>query len=404
MKLLDIILEDENKEKLIKKAKTIYKGVKTGLLRKGVFGKVVYVLPDEYDIQIDVHDDIFIKLGNNRTKKGVKFYYVNDDDGEMKPLRVNPTEYQLNLRLIEKKKFKPFDIIVWWEESYPTNEPEIEEINESTDDDQSFKKAFTVNKALRKGTITLHTDNEDREVVSKYRYELPMDCQPYTYEEGYMYEGGTSIKYIYGGNRRDKIGNRFPLKIWKITDDGEVLLNDKLTNHDFDYIEDGLENTELSHIFVKVMNHIRKKYESFDIDLDLSLYYPKQKPLNENEEREIKKVKAVFKAFKFTLYRKVEDYNYYFQLPDHVKIVTDEPGVKEFRSLRRYGDDIICVQVGHDGENSSVKSFKKKDGEDKLIKLDLNAGKYMHLTAYVNEKLKPFNIKVVYKGRNGKWD
>jgi hypothetical protein len=253
MKLLDIILEDENKEKLIKKAKTIYKGVKTGILRKGVFGKVMYVLPDEYDIQIDVHNDIFIKLGNNRTKKGVKFYYVSDDDGEMKPLRVNPTEYQMNLKLIEKKKFTPFDIIIWWEESYPTNEPEIEEINE-------------------------------------------------------------------------------------------------------------------------------------------------------NEERELKKVKAVFKAFKFTLYRKIEDYSYYFQLPDHVKIVTDEPGVKEFKSLRRYGDDIICVQVGHDGENSSVKSFKKKDGEDKLIKLDLNAGKYMHLTAHVNEKLKPFNIKVVYKGRNGKWD
>ncbi len=252
MKLLDIILEDEDKEKLIKKAKTIYKGVKTGVLRKGVFGKVIYVLPDEYDIQIDVHDDIFIKLGNNRTKKGVKFYYVNDDDGEMKPLRVNPTEYQMNLRLIEKKKFKPFDIVIWWEESYPTNEPEV---------------------------------------------------------------------------------------------------------------------------------------------------------MNENEEREIKKVKAVFKAFKFRLFRKIDDYSYYFKLPDHVKILKDdEPGIKEYRSSRRQDEDMVYVQVGHDGENSSVKFFKKKDGEDNMVKMDSNAGQYIMRTTHVNEKLKPFNIKIIYKGRNGQWE
>jgi hypothetical protein len=253
MKLLDIILEDENKAKLIKKAKTIYRGVKTGVVRKGVFGKVIYVLPDEYDVQIDIHDDIFIKIGDNRKENDIKFFYVNDEDGEMKPLKVNPTEYHLNVKRIENKKFLPFDISLWYEESYGYEKPETEE-------------------------------------------------------------------------------------------------------------------------------------------------------LNENEEREIKKVKAVFKAFKLTLYRRIEDYNYYFQLPDHGKILKDEPGFKEFKSLRRYGDDVIYVQVGHDGENSSVKLFKKKDGEDNMIKMDLNAGKYMHLTASVNEKLKPFDIKVVYKGRNGKWD
>ena len=253
MKLLDIILEDENKEKLIKRGKTIYKGFKTGVMRKGHFGKITYELPDVYDIQLDVNDEIFIKIGGNRTENEIKFYYVDGTGGEIKPYSLNNHEYHLFVREIERNKFKSFGIIIWYEQSENRERPETEE-------------------------------------------------------------------------------------------------------------------------------------------------------LNENEEREIKKVKAVFKAFKFTLYRRIEDYNYYFQLPDHVKIVTDEPGVKEFRSLRRYGDDIICVQVGHDGENSSVKSFKKKDGEDKLIKLDLNAGKYMHLTASVNEKLKPFNIKVVYKGRNGKWD
>ena len=195
MKLLDIILEDENKEKLIKKAKTIYKGVKTGVLRKGVFGKVVYELPDEYDIQIDVHDDIFIKLGNNRTKKGVKFYYVNDDDGEMKLLRVNPTEYQINLRLIEKKKFKPFDIIIWWEESYPSNEPEV--VNENEDSDRTRKRVKNVYRALKKGIV-------HRNANGVLYYQLP---DHYEYKEKGLGDPTTPVVFV--GNHKDENHIRF---------------------------------------------------------------------------------------------------------------------------------------------------------------------------------------------------
>jgi hypothetical protein len=195
MKLLDIILEDENKEKLIKKAKTIYKGVKTGVVRKGVFGKVVYVLPDVYDVQIDIHDEIFIKVGGNRTENGVKFYYVDDTDGEMKPLRVNPTEYQLNIKRIENKKFTPFGIYLWYEESDNWEKPEV--VNENEDSDRTRKRVKNVYHALKKGIV-------HRNESGIIYYELPDE---YDYKEkGY---GDPPFPVVFVGNHHHENSIRF---------------------------------------------------------------------------------------------------------------------------------------------------------------------------------------------------
>jgi hypothetical protein len=195
MKLLDIILEDENKEKLIKKAKTIYKGVKTGVVRKGVFGKVVYVLPDVYDVQIDIHDEIFIKVGGNRTENGVKFYYVDDTDGEMKPLRVNPTEYQLNIKRIENKKFTPFGIYLWYEESDNWEKPEV--VNENEDSDRTRKRVKNVYRALKKGIV-------HRNANGVLYYQLP---DHYEYKEkGY---GDPAFPVVFVGNQEDENHIRF---------------------------------------------------------------------------------------------------------------------------------------------------------------------------------------------------
>lgn len=117
MKLLDIILEDESKEKLIKRGKTIYKGFKTGVIRKGHFGKIMYELPDVYDLQLDINDEIFIKIGGNRTENEIKFYYVDGTGGEIKPYSLNNHEYHLFVREIERNKFKSFDITIWYEQS-----------------------------------------------------------------------------------------------------------------------------------------------------------------------------------------------------------------------------------------------------------------------------------------------
>jgi hypothetical protein len=266
MKLLDIIFENEDKDKLIKKGKTIYKGLKTGVLRKGLFGKIMYELPDECDVQIDINDDIFIKVGRNRTENEVKFYYVNGSGGKFIPYILNNNDYRIFVREIERKNFKSFGIVMWYE---PNEGLVNEDINnfDIIENDPQLKKVYTVNKALRNGYVTLKYDYNEQETNKRYRYELPQDCKPY------LYSDRLSIRYPYGGNRTDSIGDRFPLKIYRDLDGKEVLLNNHITNHDFDYIEDNLENTMFSYIFVKIMNRIKEKYDDFGIFLDLNIYY-----------------------------------------------------------------------------------------------------------------------------------
>ena len=88
-----------------------------------------------------------------------------------------------------------------------------------------------------------------------------------------IYEKLKSFPNVYWNLSFDNIGDRFPLKIYRDLDGKEVLLNNHITNHDFDYIEDNLENTMFSYIFVKIMDRIKEKYNDFGIFLDLNIYY-----------------------------------------------------------------------------------------------------------------------------------
>ena len=257
MKFIEIISESEE-ERLLKKAHTIYKALKTGVLNRGQWGVVKYRLPDHYKVDLDHSNDIFIKVGGKGEDNRVIFYYEDDITGELKELKLpGLKEYKIFIERINYK-FQPFDITIWHDQSV--------ELNESTVENRLYKRAVTINKGLRKGTITLDTDRDGREIISKYRYELPERCYVSIHDGDilrihYRYELGTK-----------NIGDKLPLKIWKITDNGEVLLNDKLINHDYDYIEDDMENTELSHIFVNVINHLKNRYRHFNIKLDLNPY------------------------------------------------------------------------------------------------------------------------------------
>jgi hypothetical protein len=117
MKLLDIILESDDKEKLIKRAKTIYKGLKTGVLGNAMFGKVHYILPDEFDVKIDIHNETFIQVGNNQKENKVKLYYVNDNSGDVKQYNLNNEDYK-DFIIFLRKKFDPFGIFLWYDEKY----------------------------------------------------------------------------------------------------------------------------------------------------------------------------------------------------------------------------------------------------------------------------------------------
>jgi hypothetical protein len=153
MKLLDIIFEDENKEKLIKRGKIIYKGFKTGTVRKGHFGKITYELPDVYDIQIDVHNEIFIEIGKNRSDNEIKFFYIDGTGGEIKPYSLNNTEYNIFVKEISVRKFKSFNIILWYNHS----EDIVQPINEDAEKGAlSLARAEFVNRAIILSAISTH--------------------------------------------------------------------------------------------------------------------------------------------------------------------------------------------------------------------------------------------------------
>ena len=167
MKLLDIINEDENKEKLIKRGKTIYKGFKTGVIRKGHFGKITYELPDVYDVQLDHSNDIFIKVGKNRSENEIKFFYVSSS--EIKPYSLNYSEYKLFVKDINKHKFESFKIELWYDQTEDMDQL----INEDAEIEvpKEKKRVKTIFKALRSGVMFIPA------LGYKIKYELNNDYQ-----------------------------------------------------------------------------------------------------------------------------------------------------------------------------------------------------------------------------------
>jgi len=128
---------------------------------------------------------------------------------------------------------------------------------------------------------------------------------------------------------------------------------------------------------------------------------------NEDDERNIKKVKTIFKALNKKMYRKNKDFKFYCVLPDKFKVIlNDTPEIERHRQLRREYD-FLYVEVGNDSNIffNSLKFFYKKEGEDELNRLSINTvDQYNYNVFFVNEKLKPFNIKLIYKNRAGKWE
>ena len=203
MKLLDIIFEDENKEKLIKRGKTIYKGFKTGVIRKGHFGKITYELPDVYDIQIDVNGEAFVEVGKNRSDNDIKFFYIDGTAGEIRPYSLNNSEYKIFVRDINARKFGSFNIILWYNHS----EDIIQPINEDAEVDvpKEKKRVKTIFRALRSGVMFVPF------LGYKIKYELNND---YQLSVGIGKSHNDTILFIPSDDKTPKI------KLYEIGSDG----------------------------------------------------------------------------------------------------------------------------------------------------------------------------------------
>jgi hypothetical protein len=115
MKFIEILLETDE-DKLIKRGETIYNALRKGTLNKGHFGKVVYILPNEYKVNLDTNSDIFIKVGNNSSDNNVRFYSVDNITGDYKEFHLDKWNYKLFIKKIGYK-FEPFDITLWCDQN-----------------------------------------------------------------------------------------------------------------------------------------------------------------------------------------------------------------------------------------------------------------------------------------------
>ena len=102
---------NEDKDRRIKRAHTIYKAHKRGLLNKGEYGNVKYELPDVYDVRLrSLDDQMLIEVGYEGDDNEVKFYFGPNEDGKYKLTKPGPKYYAPFIEKLSDKFFEPYDI------------------------------------------------------------------------------------------------------------------------------------------------------------------------------------------------------------------------------------------------------------------------------------------------------
>jgi len=169
-----------------------------------------------------------------------------------------------------------------------------------------------------------------------------------------------------------------------------------MTNHDYDYIEDDMENTMLSYIFVKVMKNVKKRYEYFNIQLDLNPY-DSSHPLFLNEEEEDnnltekdrKKIELIYGLFKRGKY-KVDDIFYNYVLPEEYWIY----------DKRKSGELVVVLTMDPTQKMKLYAKMRKEDGNLYHREVPVEATQYASLyddaKKRIKEKFERFNIEIVF--------
>ena len=396
------------------RVKTVHKAIRKGIVNfEG--DRYRYELPEEYTFH--VVDELHLQV------TAIKFTFYNKDltsdvgGGHGLPLKVwrieegkdvylnkmltgqdlgdisYNDEYNINTKTgVEyvnvknkvRKRYRNFNV-----NAIMTTPSDTVMVNEEEEDkDRILKKGMTVNKALRKGNLVIKYDHNEVEKNTKYRYELPERCN--------VTMRGESLRMTYRYDEGIKnIGDKFPLKIWTDVKGKEILLNTHMTNHDYDYIEDDMENTMLSYIFVKVMKNVKKRYEHFNIQLDLNPY-SSSIPLflHEEEEDNItekdrKKIKLIYGLFKRGKY-KVDDIFYNYVLPEEYWIY----------DKKESGELVVVLTMDPTQKMKLYAKIKKDDGNLYHREVPVEATQYASLyddaKKRIKEKFEGFNIEIVF--------
>ena len=387
MKLLDVINESEE-ERLLKRGKTVYKA-----LRKGTIGgdnpeqpHFTYVLSDDFTVDIN---NAGIIIFTNEVK--------------IKQLNRSCDRYSNNYVMdLIRKRFEPFGITLSITSYYMDFkvEPWKEELNENlvhviTDEDR--KKVKLVHKAISSGVVKVND--------VRYRYELPKNYQISPANNKII---RLRFEFYRGDLRGNNRGEKLPLKIWRLEEGKDIYINGLLDNEDVSGICYGehYHKKETTQEYMTVKNVVRRRYNNFNISLDVSpterpLKTININPLNEQDDVVItddyiyptkeqkKRAKIFYHAFKTGKFT-IEDGGgtYKYVLPDEYYVSVA-------------GDGVLNIVLTMNPQQKMKMYFIHKDHETgEMIEkyIDTSKRTYLHqwMMDKIENKFKQFQINFLF--------
>ena len=390
-----VFLNESNEDKLIKKGKIIFKA-----LRKGTIGSKDE--PNKPMFTYELSNDMSVN-----TTYGDIIIFTD----EIKVVELNEPCVRMSTDLMANKirnRFKQFKVQL---HHPPINSLNVdcyydrhkkEGLNENlvhkiTDEDR--KKVKLVHKAISSGVVKVND--------VRYRYELPENYE--------MSPANNKIILIrFEFYRGDLIGpdrgEKLPLKIWRIEEGKDTYINGLLDNEDVSDICYGTHyhQKETTQEYMKIKNVIRRRYNNFNISLDLS---PMERPLktininlpiNEQDDDVVitddytyptkeqkKRAKIFYRAFKTGKFT-VEDSGgtYKYVLPDEYYVSVS-------------GDGVLNIVLTMNPQQKMKMYYVDKNHETgEMIEKYIDSSKRTHLYQWMKDsienKFKQFQINFLF--------
>ena len=258
-----VYLNESNEDKLIRKGKLIFKA-----LRKGTIGSEDE--PNKPMFTYELSNDMSVN-----TTYGDIIIFTD----EIKVVELNEPCVRMSTDLMANKirnRFKQFKVQLHHPPIHPFNVDSYydrlkkEELNENlvhviTDEDR--KKVKLVHKAISSGVVKVND--------VRYRYELPENYQISPANNKII---RIRFEFYRGDLRGNNRGEKLPLKIWRLEEGKDIYINGLLDNEDVSGICYGehYHKKETTQEYMNIKNAVRRRYNNFNISLDVS---PIERPL-----------------------------------------------------------------------------------------------------------------------------
>ncbi len=387
MKLLDVINETQE-ERLLKRAKTIFRAFKEGTITRSDGVSFSYVINDNIEVRVrngELELYGFVSKIVERTYCPINERYMT----ELIAKRFRRFGITTELTMPKKENLHKYQGKKPWEEDLNENL-----VHKITDEDR--KKVKLVHRAIKSGVVNVND--------VRYRYELPEN-----YEMSPANNKIIRIRFEFyrGDLRGNNRGEKLPLKIWRIEDGKDVYINGLLDNTDVSDICYGehYHQKETTQEYMKIKNVVRRRYNNFNIALDVSPIERPLKtininPLNEQDDVVItddytyptkeqkKRARIIYHAFKKGKFT-IEDGGgtYKYVLPDEYYVSVSGDGVLN-----------IVLTMNPQQKMKMYYVTKKYDGTTVELEVETKVRTYLHqwMMDNIENKFKQFQINFIF--------